>query len=178
MGKIILITGGARSGKSSFALRKAQESEFNNKKVFIATAMASDSEMVKRIQKHRDERDVKWETIEEPVALERLIATLTAKSVYCLDCLTVWLGNVWFTCGSDDEVLINHCRSLATALTKWKDTVLGEMLIVTNEVGSGIVPESPEVRLYRDMAGVLNQMVGALADEIFLTVCGAAVRIK
>jgi adenosylcobinamide kinase / adenosylcobinamide-phosphate guanylyltransferase len=178
MGKIVLVTGGARSGKSSWAQQTAENATTGSKRIFIATAVPIDSEMCDRIKKHREDRDATWTTVESPYELDKAISSLDNGSVVCIDCITVWLGNMWHQLNGDEHALNMCCGRLCDALKRWKTTMDGEMFIVTNEVGWGIVPESPEVRLFRDMAGFLNKRLASIADELILTVCGVPLKIK
>ncbi len=178
MSTVILVTGGARSGKSSWALKRAEESLFSNRRLFIATAVALDDEMCQRIAKHQQDRDCSWTTIEVPYNLEDAVRGISNEMVVCIDCLTVWLGNIWHLNNGNEEKLKSCIESLTTTLKNWKMTAHSELIIVTNEVGWGIVPESPEVRVFRDMAGFLNKSIANIADELILTVCGVPLRIK
>lgn len=178
MSTIILVTGGARSGKSSYVQKRAEDLSFSKKRLFIATAVPLDDEMCHRIEKHQQDRDSSWTTIEAPYDLEEPVRAIGNDTVVCIDCLTVWLGNIWYRNNGNEEKLKMCTESLANTLKKWKMTARSELLIVTNEVGWGIVPESPEVRVFRDMAGFLNKSIADIADELILTVCGVSLRIK
>jgi adenosylcobinamide kinase/adenosylcobinamide-phosphate guanylyltransferase len=178
MGKIILVTGGARSGKSSWAQHSAEKLSTGSKRMFIATAVPLDSEMYDRIKKHREDRDETWTTVESPYELDKAISSLDNDSVICIDCITVWLGNMWHQLNGDEDALKKCAGTLCNALQLWKSTKNGQMFIVTNEVGWGIVPESPEVRVFRDMAGFLNKSLAVIADELILTVCGVPLKVK
>ncbi len=178
MGKIVLVTGGARSGKSSWAQQNAEKSVAGGKRVFIATAVPLDSEMCDRIKKHREDRDETWSTVESPYDLDKAVSLLENESVVCIDCITVWLGNMWHQLNGDEDALKKCTGTLCKVLQMWKSTMNGEMYIVTNEVGWGIVPESPDVRIFRDMAGFLNKNLACIADELILTVCGVPLKIK
>jgi len=177
MGKVIVITGGVRSGKSAWALQKANSTSKKNK-VFLATAEIVDDEMRQRAINHQKQRGDSWSTIEEPVALAQRIAELSEHCCAVLDCCTVWLGNVWHRCGDDASTLQSHIDELCVALTTWKENKSGTLIIVTNEVGWGIVPHEPAVRRYRDFAGLLNQRLAAIAQEVYLSVAAIAVPIK
>jgi adenosylcobinamide kinase/adenosylcobinamide-phosphate guanylyltransferase len=178
MGKIVLVTGGARSGKSSWAQKAAEELTAYSKRLFVATAVPLDNEMSERIRKHREDRDATWTTVESPYELEKAISSIVNDSVVCIDCITVWLGNIWYQLNGDEHALNRCCEVLCNTLKLWKSTKNGHMFIVTNEVGWGIVPESPEVRVFRDMAGFLNKNLAGIADELILTVCGVPLKIK
>ncbi len=178
MGKVVLITGGVRSGKSAWALQRADESS-QNQKVFIATAESFDEEMKERIVNHQKERGKKWRTIEEPHDLAGTLDNLKDGTVAIIDCCTVWLGNIWHQFGDSDAVFEKHTEMFVQALQLWCDSDReGEVIIVSNEVGWGIVPLEKSVRRYRDWAGKLNQRIASIADEVYLCVAGIGVRIK
>jgi adenosylcobinamide kinase/adenosylcobinamide-phosphate guanylyltransferase len=134
--------------------------------------------MSKRIDKHREDRDQHWKTIEAPYDLENAILSVVNDSVICIDCLTVWLGNIWFQKNGIEDEMKRCCMSLKDCLQSWKKSMRGEMIIVTNEVGWGIVPEEPGVRIFRDVAGFLNKSIAEIADEVVLTVCGLPLKLK
>jgi adenosylcobinamide kinase/adenosylcobinamide-phosphate guanylyltransferase len=163
---VILIGGGARSGKSRYALQTALAIE--GRRVFVATAEPLDDEMASRIARHKADRGAEFETIEEPLDLARVIAgTFDAMVV---DCLTLWLSNLMFAsrnCDLETETLI------ATA-----HAARGTVIFVTNEVGSGIVPDNALAREFRDRAGTLNQHVAAIAQEVYFMAFGQPLRVK
>jgi adenosylcobinamide kinase/adenosylcobinamide-phosphate guanylyltransferase len=169
MGKIIFITGGARSGKSSFALERAATHE--GKKAYVATAQALDDEMKERIERHKKERGSEWDTFEEPTGVAQTLLPLgRVYDVIVIDCLTIWLSNVMLSegeVGGEVEGLINALRE-----------VKANVFVVSNEVGMGIVPDNETARRFRDVAGLLNQKVADAADEAYLVVSGMPVRIK
>ncbi len=171
MGHITLITGGARSGKSRYALELASTCA---KKAFIATAEPVDEEMRERIKRHRLDRDPNFITIEEPMDLAHALDNLPPEiEVAIVDCLTVWLGNLQHRAGKvsmDDPMVQRFLRALKHPPC--------DLIIVTNEVGSGIVPCDPGSREFRDIAGLLNQEVARLAHRVILTVCGMPVIVK
>ena len=159
---LVLVTGGARSGKSAFALARA------NGGVYIATAEAGDDEMRERIARHRAERGPAWTTVEAPLDPA---AALPAAGTALIDCLTLWISNLMLA-GRDDAAIYaaaEHLAGKASACTT---------IAVTNEVGLGIVPEHPLARRFRDVAGRVNQIFAARADEVWLLVCGQPLRIK
>ncbi len=171
MGKIIFITGGAKSGKSAYALDMANRG-MADKKVFIATAESFDSEMQERIKKHRNERGTDWQTIEEPLDVIRaLIQTRDNKGSVILDCLTLWLSNVMHD-RTDPEAAFEEL------IDELKQSRSADLFIVSNEVGMGIVPENNLARRFRDLAGMLNQRVAAAADEVVLVTVGIPLKIK
>jgi len=169
--KVIFVTGGAKSGKSSFALNEAVKHE--GKKAFIATAEALDEEMENRIEKHKVQRGEGWDTYEEPLRIAETIARLAGRySVIVLDCLTLWLSNAMHR-GVDIELEIESFLSILRH--KKQDS---HIYIVSNEVGTGIVPENKLAREFRDLAGTMNQKVAGVSDEVFMIVAGIPVKIK
>ena len=171
MPNVTLLTGGARSGKSFYALKLASKYK---RKAFIATAEVVDDEMKERVARHRADRGGEFLNIEEPLELGHALSTIPpGAEVVVIDCLTVWLGN-----------LMHHIQAEADyyppidlffeALSKPPCDVI----IVTNEVGGGIVPADATSRHYRDLAGSLNQRAAALADDVIMIVCGLPVKLK
>ncbi len=171
MSSIVFVFGGARSGKSAFAL--AQASAMAGKKVYVATAQAHDAEMVERIDKHRRERGSDWETLEEPMFLGRAVRSVSrTHDIAIIDCLTLWLSNLLGEGDASEEAeddLIDALRTLDH---------MTRLFIVSNEVGMGIVPENALARQFRDMAGRLHQRVAGVADEVFLVAAGIPIKIK
>ena len=169
MKKITFITGGARSGKSSFALEQA--SGIAGKKAYIATAEALDEEMRMRIEDHRKQRGKEWDTFEEPLMIAEVIKKIGDQyDTLVLDCLTLWLSNIMhanLSIEAEIERLISSLLSHQTSI-----------FIVSNEVGMGIVPENEMARKFRDMTGMLNQKVAGAADEVYIIVAGIPLRIK
>ena len=166
---LLLVTGGARSGKSRFALERA--TRLGPPRWFVATAEAGDAEMTARIARHRAERGRRWRTVEAPLRLASIVRAAT-RGVVLIDCLTLWLANVM---GDDpDRDVTAQIEKLITALGRRRTA----LVVVTNEVGMGIVPEHPLARAFRDAAGFMNQRVAAVADEVVLVVAGQPLRIK
>jgi len=168
MSKSILVTGGARSGKSAFAERLTLT--LGERPIYIATAEAHDSEMATRIQVHRARRGEGWATREAPLDLLAALDATDGAEPRLVDCLTLWLSNLMFA-ERDWQV---EGRALAEAIRLQAAPVV----IVTNEVGSGIVPENALARAYRDAAGQLNQMIAEAVDEVYLSVSGIPVKVK
>lgn len=167
--KIIFIIGGARSGKSSFAMREA--SKLSGPKAFIATAEALDDEMKERIRNHKEQRGKDWYTCEEQINLSSLLREIHEKyDVIIIDCLTLWLSNLLI---NDKDI-----NSEITAFTNVLSTVNCQLFIVSNEVGMGIVPDNKLGRRFRDLAGALNQNIAEVADEVYLVTAGIPVKIK
>jgi adenosyl cobinamide kinase/adenosyl cobinamide phosphate guanylyltransferase len=168
---VTLLLGGARSGKSSFAVRYAEQ--FDGRVVYLATAPPIDDDMEQRIARHREERPADWTTIEEPVdligALDRVGDDI---DVLIIDCLTLWTSNMMWHGRSDDSIIqaaeetANRCRSRA-----------GRMIVISNEVGLGVHPDTPLGRRYRDVLGLVNQRWAGVADDALLMVAGRALRL-
>lgn len=177
MGKIIFITGGARSGKSSFAEKLA--SGFGDHLCYLATAQTLDSEMIDRVKRHRERRGVQWQTIEEPIDLAKALAGCDGRyQAILVDCVTLWLSNLLFRNElSGEEIescILEEVRCLESTLQKMTTPVI----IVSNEVGMGIVPEHRLARLFRDIAGKTNQILAASADEVHVVISGIPLRLK
>ena len=168
MGKTILITGGARSGKSGIAETMALS--LGSPAIYIATATPGDEEMAARIATHQARRGRGWITHAEPVELAALLRQTDGQGPRLVDCLTLWLSNVMFS-GRDWR---GESHALVGALHLQSSPVV----LVTNELGSGIVPDNRLSREFRDAAGTINQDVAALADEVYLAVCGLPMKVK
>jgi len=173
MSKITLITGGARSGKSAFALSLGLRRY--SKRAFIATAVPFDREMKERISRHREQRGDQFQTIEEPLDLPRVLADLPGGiEVVVVDCLTVWLGNLYHHFQDIEEKV----RMQVDAFLDHLDQPVCDLILVTNEVGWGIVPENHLARSFRDMAGYLNRHVATKAATVYLLCCGLPLTLK
>ncbi len=177
MGSIFLITGGARSGKSDYALHACRSLDAR-RKYFIATAEACDAEMRKRIIVHQNQRKGEFFTIEAPYELATSISQLPAKSVAIIDCLTVWLGNTFYAYGNDIDKVRRAVTDLVQEFDSVKHRVGVTLYVVTNEVGWGLVPADRMSRDFRDEAGRLNREVASCADGVYLCVSGIPVCIK
>jgi len=169
--RMTLVTGGARSGKSRFAQRLAAESGLPV--VYLATASAGDPEMARRIEEHRRLRPTDWRTVEEGKDILGTIKGLRAPHTVLVDCITLWISNLLEE-GLGDEEILQRARHLADFLPSSGHRII----IVTNEVGWGIVPPSPLGRRFRDLAGTVNQILARASDEVFLMVSGLPLRIK
>lgn len=169
MGKCTLILGGARSGKSRFAQALAEQGQ--GPLVYLATAGAYDVEMEERIERHQEDRGGRWETVEEQYDLAGVIRRHSGSDTTLLvDCLTLWLSNLMLA-----EHDVGAALDGLLAALKGCD---GHVILVSNEVGSGIVPETPLGRAFRDEAGRLNQRVAAQADAVALVVAGLPLWLK
>jgi len=172
--RLIFVTGGARSGKSRFALSLAERGSFR-RRLFVATAVACDGEMRRRIRRHRKERNGFWLTLEEPLRLpERLPAShLRPGGAVLLDCLPTFVTNHLLARRSSDSIRHRVRRLLARCRRPGVTTFL-----ISNEVGLGLVPENALGRRFRDLLGVVNQQAAQAADEVYLLVAGQPLRIK
>jgi adenosylcobinamide kinase/adenosylcobinamide-phosphate guanylyltransferase len=179
LAKIILITGGARSGKSSYALERAEAISSN--RLFVATCPKIDSEMSERVRRHQKERNGRgWITVENEINLGAVFKERTAGvDVVLIDCITLWVNNILFAHDSqgsavDDNLVSELC-------SQWLETTkdfTGTVICVTNEVGLGIVPDNPLARRYRDLVGTCNQLIGRNASEVVLVSCGIPLLLK
>ena len=166
--RTILITGGARSGKSRIA--EDRTLSMGQPATYIATAQAWDDEMRARIATHQARRGAEWVTLQEPLDLLGALAGSDGKGPRLVDCLTLWLTNLML--GERDW------RQEAEALIAALPQQISPVVFVTNEVGMGIVPENALARAFRDAAGTLNQWVAAAADEVILAVSGLPLKVK
>ncbi|TLS51471.1 bifunctional adenosylcobinamide kinase/adenosylcobinamide-phosphate guanylyltransferase [Paenibacillus antri] len=183
---VVLVTGGARSGKSAFAERYVER--YAEEGVYVATAQSFDEEMERRIATHRSRRDTAgfvWKTVEEPLRLPECLEALdfeynvyrSGHTVVLVDCLTLWLSNLllqWEAEPDAEARCLARVDELVAVLRRFQGTVV----LVTNEVGFGIVPATPLGRLYRDAAGRMNQKVAAAADQVFLVASGIPIELK
>lgn len=167
MGRCIYITGGARSGKSAYALSLA--SHIPGPRAFIATMEPLDAECAERIHLHKMQRGAEWASYELPIDIEQVIAGIE-EGVIVLDCLTLWLSNLMHA----NADIAARGDALADAIKRSQATVI----VVSNEVGLGIVPENALARSFRDHAGALNRTVAAASDEAWLVVSGIPLKIK
>ena len=164
----LLITGGARSGKSSFAEQRTRQ--LGGPLVYIATAEAFDSEMKDRIALHQARRGPDWQTVHAPLNLPQVLCDTDGRGPCLVDCLTIWLSNLMFA----GQPTASAADQLVAAIAARSDPVV----LVTNEVGSGIVPENALARRFRDEAGRMNQIIAAAVDEVYVSISGIPVRIK
>ncbi|WP_082826072.1 bifunctional adenosylcobinamide kinase/adenosylcobinamide-phosphate guanylyltransferase [Croceicoccus estronivorus] len=169
MSQTLFVIGGARSGKSRYAQQRAEAT--NLPPTFIATAQAFDQEMEDRIARHRADRGQQWTTVEAPLDLPAAIASHSnADCVILADCLTLWVTNLLLG-GRDIGIAVND-------LTSAIRIAAGPLIVVSNEVGWGIVPDNALAREFRDAAGIVNQRVAEASDEVQLLAAGLALRMK
>ena len=165
MNRVVLITGGARSGKSRYALELADSAR---SKAFIATAQPSDDEMRRRIKKHRQERKDRFSTVEAPFDLAEAIRSLgPGTELVVVECLTVWLGNLMHR---HDHGATPYPE--VTSFLQIAEKPPCELVIVSNELGMGIVPENEMARRFRDLAGQVNQEVAQIAYKVVFMISG------
>ena len=170
--QLTLILGGARSGKSTYALRLAAER--GAEVLFVATAEAGDGEMAAKIARHRAERPSHWRTLEAPRAPAAALAQAPAAPMVILDCATLWVSNLLLADGATWEA----AAAELDALLAWYRQSDSELIVVSNEVGLGLVPGDPISRAYREWLGWFNQRLAAEADRVFLLVAGLAIDVK
>lgn len=175
----VLVTGGARSGKSRFAEQYA--ASLGKEGIYVATSQALDDEMRERVKRHQARRDgmaFAWSTVEEPYDLVRVMEA-TRGSIVLIDCLTLWLSNWLIRCEREADVeaaVQAQVEALFSAFEQLSST--GTVIAVTNEVGSGVVPAYPLGRQFRDLAGWMNQRLAAICEEVFLVTAGIPVELK
>lgn len=185
MGHLIVITGGARSGKSNFAEMLAKD--YNCDVVYIATSIPFDDEMKARIKKHIEQRPRHWKTIEAYRDIDvHLAKEKIGRKVFLLDCITIMITNIMlethidWDSTSDKEIdyVENEVKMQIEKVLKASKEIDSNFILVTNEIGMGIVPENKLSRIFRDIAGRMNQILAKSADEVYLCVSGIPVKIK
>lgn len=179
MGKIVLVTGGSRSGKSTFAEKYA--AKFGMKIAYVATAQVRDDEMKHRVDLHQKRRPSSWKTYECPLDADKAITdAAAAHDMILFDCITLYITNVLLEDYHEHEIE-KHYETIQTAVTRLVESAKSAdstVVFVTNEVGYGIVPGDALSREYRDLSGLANQMIARAADEVYLVTCGLATEIK
>jgi adenosylcobinamide kinase/adenosylcobinamide-phosphate guanylyltransferase len=178
MADLILATGGSRSGKSSWAQRRAEA--ICGPRLYIATCPVIDAEMNERIRKHREVRKGKgWETIEETIDIAGVIRRHGEGKTVLVDCLTLWINNLMYERQMRGEQMaendiVEYCQNLIAACRQ----ITGTVILVSNEVGMGIVPDNETARRFRDIAGRCNQEIAQAADAVTLLVSGIPLPVK
>jgi adenosylcobinamide kinase / adenosylcobinamide-phosphate guanylyltransferase len=177
MAHAVLVTGGVRSGKSRFA--ESLVSSYGSQFCYLATAQSLDTEMEDRIARHKARRGDQWSTVEEPLALPQALARIDGiYRVILVDCITIWLSNLILTHDESDpdieESVLGSVHRLAGTLRG----MITPVLLVTNEVGMGIVPESRLGRLFRDISGQANQILAATCDDVYTVISGIPLKLK
>ena len=178
MGQIILVTGGNRSGKSAFAQKTAEM--LSEPRAFLATCPPIDEEMKERIRKHQDaRRQRRWHTIEQPLNIAAAIINAHEFPTVLVDCLTLWINNLLYQAEQNgksisESEIARECRQLVTACKAHPGTII----IVTNEIGMGLIPENALSRLYRDLVGRCNQIIAEASLRVVLLVSGQPIEIK
>ncbi len=169
---LTLVLGGARSGKSAWAQREAEvlAERHASKLVAVVTAQAFDEEMAERIARHRADRDARWRTLEAPLQLAQALTELGADEVAVVDCLTLWLSNVM----AAERPVAAACTELVEAARASPAT----LILVSNEVGLGIVPDNALARRFRDDAGRLHQALATVSDRAVFVAAGLALTLK
>jgi adenosyl cobinamide kinase/adenosyl cobinamide phosphate guanylyltransferase len=168
---LVLLLGGARSGKSALAVEAGRS--FDGAVVLVATAEARDEAMAARIARHRRDRPAEWTVIEEPLEVAAVEALGTDDGLVIIDCLTLWVANLIERGRSDDEIL-----AAAAQLADRSRERAGPVVAVSNEVGMGVVPASDLGRRFRDLLGAVNRVVAARASRSFLVVAGCALELS
>lgn len=178
--KLILLLGGARAGKSTYALRLAEQHERDTGTTvcFIATAQGLDDDMELRIARHRRERPAPWRTIEEPYEIDEALRQTGDAGVVIVDCLTLFVSN-WLLRHTDDEdQCAGSVRRITAEFLKLARSRRQTIICVSNEVGLGVVPETRLGRVFRDLLGRVNQDFAAAADEVYQIVAGLPLQLK
>lgn len=176
--KLIVVTGGTRSGKSLFA--EEYLTSCSGRKAYVATAQILDEEMKERVAEHRRRRPKDWQTLEISSGLSAAFpAVLEQADAVLVDCLTLYLSNYLFAheTARDEEILQGALQEMENIVGAVRQTADKTVIFVTNELGCGIVPMSHISRLYRDVVGKVNQYAAGQADEVYWTVCGIPVEI-
>lgn len=179
-GELILVLGGARSGKSTFAQSLAQAQELPV--TYLASALPIDEEMVRRIDKHRDSRPSLWTTVEAPYSADTEVVALCRDRQFVIwDCVTVFLTNLLLEAEEEgkgdteiEELILQRFETMLSCLEK----CFGSLVVVANEVGLGIVPEYPLSRTFRDLAGLVNQLIARKAHKVYFVIAGLPMEIK
>lgn len=173
MARVVFITGGARSGKSAFAQKRAEAHE--GRLLYVATADIGDAEMADRIERHQQARGPRWDTLEERLELAaKLPEPARGRAAVLLDCVTLWVSNLFFEYDEKREPVFRAVREFIAAWPQIEAT----LYLVSNELGAGIVPENRLARDFRDLSGEVNQRLADAADEAWLVTAGLPLQLK
>jgi len=177
--RMILLLGGARAGKSTYAMRLAQDGERTSvdEVCFIATAQGLDEDMTKRIARHRAERSPHWRTIEEPCQIDEALRQASEARIVIVDCLTLFVSN-WLMRHEDEHECEQFVRRITRNFLELTRTRQQTIICVSNEVGLGVVPDTNLGRVFRDLLGRVNQEFAAAADEVYLLIAGLPLQLK
>ena len=178
-GRMILLLGGARAGKSAYAMRLAQDGEraSGDEVCFIATAQGLDEDMAKRIARHRAERPTNWRTIEEPCQIDEALRQASEARIVIVDCLTLFVSN-WLMRQEDEHECQQCVRRITRNFLALARTRQQTIICVSNEVGLGVVPDTGLGRVFRDLLGRVNQEFATAADESYLLIAGLPLQLK
>ena len=178
-GPLILLLGGARAGKSSYAMRLARDGEraAGDEICFIATAQGLDEDMTKRIARHRAERPAHWRTLEEPYQIDEALRQASEARIVIVDCLTLFVSN-WLMRHEDEHECEQFVRRITRSFLAIARDRQQTIICVSNEVGLGVVPDTNLGRVFRDLLGRVNQEFAAAADEVYLLVAGLPLQLK
>lgn len=173
-----MITGGQSCGKSTFAQKKAEKIE--GKRVYLATAQAFDEEMKIKIQRHIEERADIFDTIEEPLEIDKAILKTNKYDTVLLDCLTMWTSNIILNNeNNEEEAIEKYLEKFIESISELKENSnIKQLIIVTNEVGWGIIPGNKLSRIFARLLGTVNKKIAELSDEVYMMVSGIEVKIK
>jgi adenosylcobinamide kinase/adenosylcobinamide-phosphate guanylyltransferase len=171
--KSVLVLGGTRSGKSAFAQSLCEQ--IPGVHLYLATAPVRDDEMAERVRQHIEMRANKWDTVEEYTEIgDAILSRQGDYDVIMIDCLTLWLSNLMCTHDFSKAVLERYLSDLVSIINIFRDTIV----FVSNEVGSGIVPDNRLARQFRDYSGIMNQTIGAACSEVYYVVAGFPIKLK
>ncbi len=172
MGKIIFITGGVRSGKSKYAIELAKNR--TSEVIFLATGLAKDEEMKKRIKEHKRSRPDRWRTIEETKNISSILLDIQPPcELVIIDCLTFFVSNLLLE-GVNEEIILQEIKKIVDIMLQVNYTII----VVSNEVGGGIVPDNKLGRRFRDIIGLANQVIAKSAYQVYLIVSGIPIKLK